>query len=278
MHDPKLAYSESRRSKRDPNGAISTFGKNDVIVPGTSRLSFKVNLSSTGAGEAQTPTELSRTISGERSLENSRSSSKVRSSVFTLDDADVFMCYQDLWKTTKDRKNAAYQGIQTEAVRKIRIDAGDKGTAVKDVAIGNAFGNMFCIPLDFEMLSSHNPFFQYEVKDRLSYELTFNSHGSVVVSTDTYASYSISEIHLEFDVVSSPELAMMIRNKYKGRSVFMYDRNIRHSKMAPEQVGHHLEHRPCTKSQKHERHTNSVRGSGSGWRWCKLRQRHREIL
>ena len=34
---------------------------------------------------------------------------------------------------------------------------------------------MFYIPLDFEILSSHNPFFQYELKDKLSYELTFNS-------------------------------------------------------------------------------------------------------
>ena len=78
-------------------------------------------------------------------------------SVVTLDDADVFMCYQDLWNTTKERKNTAYQGIQTEAVRKIRIGAGDSGTAVKDLAIGTAFDNMFCIPLDFEMLSSHIP-------------------------------------------------------------------------------------------------------------------------
>ena len=105
-----------------------------------------------------------------------------------------------------------------------------KETAVKDIAIGTAFGNMFCIPLDFEILSSHNPLFQYELKDRLSYELTFNSHGRVVVSTDTNASYSISEVRLEFDVVSSPELATMIRYMYNGKSVVMYDRVIRHTK------------------------------------------------
>ena len=87
---------------------------------------------------------------------------------------------------------------------------------------------MFCIPLDFETLSSHNPFFLYELKDRLSYELTFNSYGRVVVSTDTNASCRISEIHLEFDVVSSPELAMIIRNKYKGKSVVMYDKINKH--------------------------------------------------
>ena len=105
-----------------------------------------------------------------------------------------------------------------------------KDADAKNVAVETAFGNMFCVPLDFEMLSSGNPFFQYELKDRLSYELTFNSHGRVVVSTDTAASYEVTDIHLEFEVVNSPELAMMIRNKYNGQSKVMYDRVIRHSK------------------------------------------------
>ena len=150
-------------------------------------------------------------------------------SIYTLNDADVFLCYQDLWKTSKERENAVYQGIQSVADRKIRINTGDKGTVAKDVAVGKAFDNMFCIPLDFEMLSSHNPFFQFELKDRLSYELTFNNYGKVVVSTDTAASYTISDIHLEFDVVSSSELAQMIRNKCNGKSIILYNRVIRNT-------------------------------------------------
>ena len=203
-------------------------GKHDVIVPGTSRLSFKVDLNSAAGGNQ----DANRTICNNlgRAIVSKIEVKLEGQSIFTLNDADVFTCYQDLWWTSKERANAAYQGIQTEDVRKIRIDAGDKGTDAKDVAIGKAFGNMFCIPLDFEMLSSHNPFFQFELKDRLSYELTFNNYGKVVVSTDTAASYSISDIHLEFDVVSSPELATMIRNMYNGKSVVMYDRVIRHSK------------------------------------------------
>ena len=113
-----------------------------------------------------------------------------------MDDSDVFLCYQDLWKTSQERSNAVYQGIQTEAVRKIRIDAGDKGTATKDVAIGTAYCNLLCIPPDFEILESHMPFFQSELQDRLSYELTFNNYGKVVVSTDNTASYTISDINL----------------------------------------------------------------------------------
>ena len=175
-------------------------GKNDVIVPGTSRLSFKVDLNSSG-GSA----DANRTIVNNlgRAIVSKVEVKLEGQSIYTLNDADVFLCYQDLWKTSKERENAVYQGIQSEAVRRIRIDAGNKGTVAKDVAVGKAFDNMFCIPLDFEMLSSHNPFFQFELKDRLSYELTFNNYGKVVVSSDTAASYTISDIHLEFDVVSS---------------------------------------------------------------------------
>ena len=142
------------------------------------------------------------------------------------------MCYQDLWKTTNERENAVYQDIQTEVVRKIRIDSGDKGTATKDVAIGTAYSNQFCIPLDFEILESHMPFFQSELHDRLSYELTFNNYGKAVVSTDQAASYTISDIHLAFEVITSPELAHQLRIKYSGKHTVLYDRVVRHSKLS----------------------------------------------
>lgn len=202
-------------------------GRDDVIVPGTSRLTFKIDLKSTG-GNA----DANRTIVNNlgRAIVSKLEVKLEGQSVYTLNDSDVFLCYQDLWKTTAERENAALQGIMTEAVRKIRIDAGDKGNAAADVAIGTAYDNMFSIPLDFEMLSSHNPFFQYELKDRLSYELTFNNHGNVVVSTDTDAEYEVTDINLEFEVITSSELATMIRNQINGDSVILYDRVVRHSK------------------------------------------------
>ena len=205
-------------------------GRNDVIVPGTSRLSFKVNLNSSG-GNA----DANRTIVNNlgRAIVSKVAVLLEGQEIYSLDNADIFLCFQDLWKTSKERENAAYQSIRSETVRKIRINAGDKGSVAKDhedVAVGKALGNKFYIPLDFEILSSHSPFFQHKMKDRLSYELTFNSYGRVVVSTDTSASYTVSEIKLEFNVVNSPELAQMIRNKYIGKSVVLYDRVFRSGK------------------------------------------------
>ena len=202
-------------------------GRNDFIVPGTSRLSFRVNLNSSGVSA-----DANRTIVNNlsRAIVTKVAVLLEGQEIYTLIDADVFLCFQDLWKTSNEHENAVYQGIQSEAIRKIRINAGDKGSVAKDVAAGKALGNKFYIPLDFEILSSHNPFFQYELKDRLSYELTFNSYGRVVVSSDTSASYTVSEIKLEFNVVNSTELAQMIRNKYSGKSVVLYDRVFRSSK------------------------------------------------
>ena len=200
-------------------------GPNDVIVPGTSKLSFKIQLNS--------DTDANRTIVNNlgRAIVSKLEVKLEGRSIYTLDSSDVFLCYQDLWKTTNERSNAVYQGIQSEALRKIRINAGDKGTAAKDVAIGTMYDNLFCIPLDFETLESHMPFFQSELKDRLSYELTFNNYGSVIVSSDTNASYTITDIHLEFEVLTSPELATLLKRKYEGKHTVLYDRVIRHSKL-----------------------------------------------
>ena len=111
-------------------------GPNDVIVPGTSKLSFKIQLNSDDDTNRTIVNNLGRAIVSklEVKLEGR--------SIFTLDSSDVFLCYQDLWKTTNERSNAVYQGIQSEALRKIRINAGDKGTAAKDVAIGTMYDNL----------------------------------------------------------------------------------------------------------------------------------------
>ena len=200
-------------------------GTNDVIVPGTSKLSFKIQLNS--------DTDANRTIVNNlgRAIVSKLEVKLEGRSIYTLDSSDVFLCYQDLWKTTNERSNAVYQGIQSEALRKIRINAGDKGTAAKDVAIGTMYDNLFCIPLDFEILESHMPFFQSELKDRLSYELTFNNYGSVIVSSDTTATYTITDIHLEFEVLTSPEITTLLKRKYEGKHTVLYDRVIRHSKL-----------------------------------------------
>ena len=123
--------------------------------------------------------------------------------VLCLVDADIHLCYKDLWLTDKERKNASYYGIQSENTAKIRVGASDAVAATQpDASIAAAFGNRFVIPLDFEILTDHGPFYQTGLTDRLSFELIFNDYARVIRPTDTNVIYQINNIALEFDIVS----------------------------------------------------------------------------
>ena len=95
----------------------------------------------------------------------------------SVDNFDVFACYQNLWKTKSEKRNAIRQGIIsndgcTENCIKLRINAGDKSTSnAQDKAIADAYGNKFIIPLDFEMLDSGAPYYQAGLGNRLCYKL-----------------------------------------------------------------------------------------------------------
>ena len=202
-------------------------GAHDVIVPGTARLAFRITLDSEDANRTVFQ-NLGRAIVKKTVIKISGNE------VMSVDDSDVFSCYGDLWKTASERKNDQYQGIDTSGNRnttRIRIDAGNKDEAVAaDKAIAYAFGNRFYVPLDFELLESHMPFYQ---RDRLEYELTFNDYSRVIRATaDADASYDIENISLEYEIVTQPELARMIANQYGGRHAILYDRVLRHRKIS----------------------------------------------
>ena len=204
-------------------------GAHDVVVPGTARLAFTVSLTSTDANRTIVK-NIGRAVVKKTTIKISGNE------VLSIDDSDVLHCYQDLWKTAQERSNSQYQGIDLSDdsnVTLIRVGAGNKDeTETEDAAIAAAYGNRYHIPLDFELLESHMPFYQSALGDRLEYELTFNDYSRVVVATgDAAASYSIENIALEFDMVTQPDLARQIRNQYAGRLAVLYERVLRHRKI-----------------------------------------------
>ena len=68
------------------------------------------------------------------------------------------------------------------------------------------------------------PFYQAGLGDRLEYELTFNDFYKVINSTDANSSYAIRNICLELDMVTDPELARQIGQRFTGSMVVLYDR------------------------------------------------------
>ena len=79
-------------------------------------------------------------------------------------------------------------------------------------------------------------FYQAGLGDRLEYELTFNNYYKVINSTDADSSYVISNICLEFDMVTVSELARQIRQQFSGRMAILYDRILAAQKNHKEKV------------------------------------------
>ena len=151
--------------------------------------------------------------------------------IISIDDYDILYSYYDCWKTTTERRNAVFQGIveadsQTENAIKHRINATDKAINAKDQTVASIYDNRFRIPLDFEILESSLPLYQYGLGSPLTYKLTFADYSDVIKAMDPDATYTISNISLEFDTVINASLTSQIKTEYMKSSI-LYDRIVR---------------------------------------------------
>ena len=109
---------------------------------------------------------------------------------------------------------------------KLRINAADKSALVtQDKAIADAYGNKSIVPLDFEMLDSAMPYYQAGLRNRLSYELKFNDYNRVINPSKIDATHKITDVSLEYDIVTQHELARSIGSEY-DKMVLLYNRVI----------------------------------------------------
>ena len=200
----------------------------DVIVPGTANLSFNIEFTSTADPNRTLVSNIGRAIIQKLAVKFEGKE------ILCIDNSDIFACYRDLWKTKSEKKNAVHQGIiftdgdLTLNCMKLRINAGDKSTTpAKDNAIAEAYGDKFFIPLDFEMLESVIPYYQAGLRNRLCNEITTSYYNRVINSLKTDATYKITDISLEYDIVNQPNLTRHISDKYQSM-VLLYDRILRH--------------------------------------------------
>ena len=171
--------------------------KNQVIIPSTTKLTFKISLAGT---------DVNRTLVGNlgRNIIRKLIVKLEDNEVISINDYDILYSFYDCWKCTNERLNAVFQGIveadgQMENAIKHRINAGDKANNAKDQTVASIFDNRFCIPLDFEILETSLPLYQYGLGSHLTYGLTFADYSNVIKATNPDATYMISNISLEFD-------------------------------------------------------------------------------
>ena len=226
-HNPSKIDQNQELLVRFPN-----LGSNDVIIPGMTNLSFNIELSSTADLNRILVSNIGRAIMKKLAVKFEGNE------VMSIDDYDIFTCYRDLWKTASEKKNAIRQGIIstnsfTVNCMKLRINAKNKSALVtQDKAIADAYGNKFIILLDFEMLDSSAPYYQAGLENRLCYEITFNDYNRVISSSVAApdATYKITCISLEYEIVTQPDLVRSIKAEY-DEMVLYYDRILRHRKI-----------------------------------------------
>ena len=154
------------------------FKENHLIIPETTKLTFNITLA--GADVNRTLVKnLGRNIIRKLVLKLEDNE------IISIDDYDILYSYYDCWKCTTERVKAVFQGIveadgQTENAIKHRINATDKANDAKDQTVASIYDNRFCIPLDFEILESSLPLYQYGLGSHLTYELIFADYSDVI--------------------------------------------------------------------------------------------------
>ena len=126
--------------------------ENQVIIPGTTKLTFNISLAGT---------DVNRALVGnlDRNIIKKLIVKLEGNEIISIDDYDILYSYYDCWKCKTERLNAVLQGIveadsQMENAIKHRINADDKANNAKDQTVASIYDNKFCIPLGFEILKS----------------------------------------------------------------------------------------------------------------------------
>ena len=198
--------------------------ENQVIIPSTTKLTFNISL---------VGTDVNRTLVGNlgRNIVRKLVVKLEGNEIISIDDYDILYSFYDCWKCKTERLSTVFQGIveadgQTENAIKHKINTGDKANNAKDQTVALIYDNRFCIPLNFEILESDLPLYQYGLGSHLTYELTFAGYSDVIKATNPNATYTISNISLEFDTITNASLSSQIRTEYMKSSI-LYDRILR---------------------------------------------------
>ena len=99
-HNPSEIDQAQELLVRFPN-----LGSDDVIIPGTANLSFNIELTSTSDPNRTLVSNIGRAIIKKLAVKFEGNE------IMNVDDYDIFACYQDLWKTKSEKRNAIRQGI-----------------------------------------------------------------------------------------------------------------------------------------------------------------------
>ena len=102
------------------------------------------------------------------------------------------------------------------------------------------FGNRFRIPIDFELLNNIGHYHQASLADKLEIKLTFNDKKAIILGStpalaaaaDADYDYSVTDIRMEWDQITSPSLASSMRSVYQKGLALPFTRVFEHRFMS----------------------------------------------
>ena len=211
---PNIAYPNQHMDTEIPHGS-----RDHVIIPNAVKITFNLDITSTEKV---------------RSVMNNVGTALVKKKVLmlgskeidTINNSGIYDTYKDLYLSEKEREEKLLQGIQLANGFKARVGAKKSdGTALivttQEYAIKKTFDNRLAIPLDFDFFK--HPLQPYGLKEDLIVRLELNSLEKVFLCTgDTSATYKLSNISLEHDVIFDKPYATSIGEMYTGTTSIPY--------------------------------------------------------
>ena len=147
--------------------------------------------------------------------------------ILQIDNYNIYASYKDLWLTEEGRKNMIFQGIQSKNLRALRsgvTEANVTGETANEKTLNSVFGEKYKIPLDFELLSTHSPFYKFPIQEDVIFEITLAPKEDIIVTTTTTnMNYELKNICLEYETVTNETLARQLMNNYNAGFSIYYD-------------------------------------------------------
>ena len=200
--------------------SVPKLANNEVIVPGSLALVFDINLKVTGA---HANNYLVQNVS--RALVDKLIVTFASTIVQDTTSYGIYKTFEDLFLSMDERENMLREGIQSDALNKLRSDAGNKDTSNAGRNVLNAvYGTKYRINLDHPILTDHGVFYPQALYNDLVFELTLaNGHEVVKGSDGTKLVYKLKNIQLEYEVIRSHTMAAEVVSTYASGKAFAYD-------------------------------------------------------
>ena len=213
-HNPSSANPKETLYVRIPRLTENTF-----YVPGSVYLSADVDIS--GDAKNSVVNNLGRNLVSKLVVKFGTET------ILHIDNYNIYATFKDLWLTEEERKNRVFQGIQGDKLRALRsgvTEANVTGETANDKTLNAVYGEKYQIPLDFELLSTHAPFYKFPIQEDVIFELTLAPKTDIIVTATTAnMDYKLKNICLEYDTITNVTLASQLTNSYNLGFSVLYD-------------------------------------------------------